>query len=185
MSAAELVTADSCRETEEQLAKLRTTPGGERLRPTVSAVIFSLSTKQILLCASAAQVNPSEDELKFPQGGIEPYETAAAALVREVGEETGIDPDAFICIHGLAGPELVSSRRRDGRQKVLLPMAGIVEGAPEVRPNEELSLVGWYGLEYAQKIIGGRPPTNSSHNTQEILARFISLAEASLAPALA
>jgi 8-oxo-dGTP pyrophosphatase MutT (NUDIX family) len=70
-------------------------------------------------------------------GHIEPGETAAAALVREISEEVGVVPTAFQPIGRIAADDL------DLRLYLVRAWTG---GAPANRSDEH-DAIGWFGLD--------------------------------------
>ncbi len=180
MPGLETLIAPSCDQIEAQLAMLRSLPGANQWRPTVSAVIIFPTTEEVLLCASVDCKKPGPNDLKFPQGGIEAGESAVDAFLREIAEETGIPTDAYVSIHGLAGDALkgcMVGSGKDRRRKMLLPMVGVVGERHDLKPNKELSLLDWYLVGRANEIIGKQRKSKRSQNTRDILARFSLLAE--------
>jgi 8-oxo-dGTP pyrophosphatase MutT (NUDIX family) len=85
---------------------------------------------------------PRYDDWSFPKGKLDAGESARAAALREVEEETGLRCEA--------GPELVTTRYADskGRSKrvrywVMQPVSGDFE------PNDEVDEVRWCLLDEA------------------------------------
>ena len=89
---------------------------------------------------------PRYDDWSFPKGKLDAGETARAAALREVEEETGLRCEL--------GPELATTRYADnkGRDKrvrywVLQPVAG------EFEPNDEVDEVRWCPLDLARELL--------------------------------
>jgi 8-oxo-dGTP pyrophosphatase MutT (NUDIX family) len=85
---------------------------------------------------------PRYDDWTLPKGKLEAGETAAAAALREVFEETGLR-----CSPGLELPS-VRYVDHDGRPKQVRYWAmQVVDGAFE--PNDEVDEVRWLGIDEA------------------------------------
>ncbi len=115
--------------------------------------------------ASAVVLRPAGDSFEFlllrraqslagewcqVVGSIEPGETAWAAALREMEEETGLAPESYysadIC-------EQFYDHRRDLITMGPVFLAFVAEGA-EPRLNEEHSDYRWVGLETAMDMVG-------------------------------
>lgn len=71
----------------------------ERLyRPNVAALLIRQDGK-LLICERAGQPGAWQ----FPQGGIDPGETALQAIGREIQEETGFAPDQYSLLQSRGG----------------------------------------------------------------------------------
>jgi len=119
----------------------------ERSMPkaTVAAVILESGDEEPKILLTRRNIEPFKDAWCLPGGHIEPYEAAAAAVVREVQEETGLQftgqpMGSFDEIY----PEL-------GVHNVVQVFVGRGEG--ELRPCEtEVSDIGWFPLSEAMTI---------------------------------
>lgn len=138
------------------------------LRPVlaVSAAIFRAG--EVLLVQRARP--PAQGLFTLPGGGVEPGETLAAAVAREVAEETGL----AIAPLALAGHREVIARDAAGRVErhfVILAFAARWR-AGEPRLNHELSAYRWCD-----------PDDIAALATTEGLAEIVAAARAQLASA--
>ena len=89
---------------------------------------------------------PAHDDWSFPKGKLDDGETLGRCAQREVHEETG-----YRCRRLRRLPEV---RYRDGRGREKLVVywtMEIVEG--EFAPNDEVDVVGWFGLTAAANVL--------------------------------
>jgi ADP-ribose pyrophosphatase YjhB (NUDIX family) len=104
----------------------------------VSAVIVGADDR-VLLARRARP--PSADLFTCPGGAVEPGETLAEAVRREVAEETGLD----VRVLGLAGVRETIVRDAEGKVEhhwVILAHAVALEGGT-LAANEELAELRW------------------------------------------
>jgi 8-oxo-(d)GTP phosphatase len=80
---------------------------------------------------------PKYDDWSLPKGKLEPGETEAAAAVREVAEETGLD----VRLLGEVGR--VRYRDRRGREKEVVYFSMEPVGASRFEPGDEVDDVRW------------------------------------------
>ena len=89
---------------------------------------------------------PRYDDWSFPKGKLDPGESAEAAAVREVEEETGLR-----CELGVALSEVryVDHHGRDKRARYWA--MGAPAGAVAVVPDDEVDELGWLELDEARR----------------------------------
>ncbi len=131
----------------------------KRYRPNVAAILQRPDGKILL-----GQRADFSDSWQFPQGGIDPGESAEAALTREVLEETGLTADAYT-VAGKSGPyryEIPKPARRKnfvGQEQVYF-LCHLHEMAPEINltggPHPEFLSTRW--IEPHDLPLGAVPP---------------------------
>lgn len=117
---------------------------GKAFRPVAMSIIQD-QTRRILLVRSAK----GPGEWHFPQGGIEPGESAEEALVREIGEETGIEAGNLQDVRYAGWDDLAAEAGRadrrgfaTGKRYVCFVLSYV--GGPELALNrEELADYAW------------------------------------------
>jgi 8-oxo-dGTP diphosphatase len=125
---------------------------------TVAAIILDAAQEKIVL--TRRDIDPFEGQWCLPGGHIEPNETAEAAIIREVKEETGLDlkPRFFACFDEII-PE-------QGIHAILVVYEG--PGTGDFWPQEgEVASIGWFTLSEA-------PCMLSAFNHKEVLEEYLS-----------
>lgn len=109
-------------------------------KTTVVAIITNAES-QVLL--TRRNIEPFRDCWCLPGGHIDLNEPAAAAVVREVKEETGLDFDARFCGYF---DEIITERNIHA---VVLVFAGCASGTAQ-RQEAEVSEMRWFSLDEAR-----------------------------------
>jgi len=79
----------------------------------------------------------------LPGGGVDPGETTAAAMIREIAEETGVAVAGEPRLFGL-----YLNRRTSGRDHVALYVFDVTVGRPTLTaPRLEIAEVGFFALD--------------------------------------
>lgn len=129
-----------------------TDPGTLEEQPTVALAVIT-SPKGVLIAHRKDGIPP----WTFPGGEVQPGETAAAALVRKVPAETGIE----------IKPVLLFGRRihpRTSRTMVYLAANAVDEAAePKVLDTEDLDAVEWAGLDVVRERMPDLYPVVREH----------------------
>jgi 8-oxo-dGTP diphosphatase len=89
---------------------------------------------------------PSQDDWTLPKGKLEPGETAEAAALREVGEETGLR----VRLHRPLGCTSYVDRR--GRDKIVFYWVMLAEGGG-FTPTAEVDQLRWLTVEEAGALL--------------------------------
>jgi 8-oxo-dGTP pyrophosphatase MutT (NUDIX family) len=119
-------------------------------RLTVICGLFSATGELALVQTvhSAAEEIPILG-LKMPQGGVKKGEDLAAAYLREIYEEVGVQPEDIREIYGVPlQPPLTGGRARGGKgSKVFGILYGTTSGRPNLRPKPgEIAAAGWFTI---------------------------------------
>jgi len=123
------------------VARLRARLGPERLLlPSVSGIMYDSSGKILL-------VRQREGEIwSTPGGVVEPDESPADAVVREVGEETGLDVRPLRVLGVFGGPAfVVRYPNGDESQYVMTVFECAVVGGETAPDHDETIELRWVG----------------------------------------
>jgi 8-oxo-dGTP pyrophosphatase MutT (NUDIX family) len=143
----------SCETVDYQLQQL-----AETHRLTVVAGLWAPQTGRLALVQTVRSANeePPYLGLKPPQGGIDPGESAAEALLREAREEVDVPSEAIRMVVGAPmQPTMTGGRAREGKPaKAFGVLCGITEGEPDLIPRpSEIARAGWYSFAAAEAIL--------------------------------
>jgi 8-oxo-dGTP diphosphatase len=112
-------------------------------KATVAAIISPDRNRGDIILLTMRSVPPFKNCWCLPGGHIDTGETALAAVIREVAEETGLefsDP-RFLCYSDEIFPEY-------SFHAVALAFCGIAKGSLQLRPDE-VEQISWFNLHEA------------------------------------
>ncbi len=120
-----------------------------RYRPNVAAIVRN-AAGEILVCERADRAGAWQ----FPQGGIDPGETPAQALVRELREEISLEPEdlRIVTRHGpyrYLYPDGFTKRGCRGAEQIyfLVELTGALEKVNVATEHPEFRAAKWIAIE--------------------------------------